>query len=86
MKRALFGLIWFFAFAIGGIATMGAVAGYTAANTTKASNFSEGARAGDAAGRHVGAKYGGFVILGALVLAVIGAAARVLPGTKGRIS
>ena len=86
MKRVLFGLIWFFAFAIGGVATMGAVAGFTAADTAKASNFSEGVHAGDAIGRKVGAKYGGFVVLGALFLAAIGTAARVLPGTKGRVS
>jgi hypothetical protein len=86
MKRVRFGLIWFFAFSIGGLATMGAVAGYTAANKANASNFSEGVRVGDAAGRHVGAKYGAAVILGALFLTAIGTAARVLPGTKGRIS
>ena len=86
MKRVLFGLIWFFAFSIGGLATMGAVTGYVAANRANASNFSEGFRAGDATGRHVGAKYGTVVILGALFLAAIGTAARVLPGTKGRIS
>jgi hypothetical protein len=86
MKRALFGLIWFFAFAIGGTAAMGAIAGSMAAHTTQASNFTDGVRAGEAAGRHVGAKYGGFVILGALFLAAVGTAARVLPGTKGRVS
>lgn len=86
MTRVLFGLIWFFAFAIGGIAAMGAVAGYTSANATKAGDFSEGVRVGEAAGRDVGARYGGFVILGALFLAAVGTAARVLPGTKGGIS
>ena len=49
-------------------------------------NFSDGVRAGEAAGRDVAAKYGGFVILGALFLAAVGTAARVLPSTKGRVS
>lgn len=86
MTRVLFGLIWFLAFSIGGIAAMGAVAGYTSATATKAGDVSEGVRAGEAAGRDVGAKYGGFVILGALFLAAVGTAARVLPGTKGSVS
>jgi hypothetical protein len=85
MKRVLFGLIWFFAFSIGGIAAMGAVAGYKSANTNQASNFADGVRVGEAAGRDVGAKYGAAVILGALFLAAVGTAARVLPGTKGRV-
>jgi hypothetical protein len=85
MKRALFGFIWFFAFSIGGLATIGAVAGSRAAHTTQASNFSDGLRAGNSAGRDVGAKYGPAVILGALALAVIGTAARILPGTRGRV-
>jgi hypothetical protein len=83
MKRALFGLIWFFAFSIGGLAAMGAVAGSMAAHTTKASNFSEGLRSGNSVGRDVGAKFGPVVILGALAFAVIGTAARILPGTRG---
>ena len=86
MKRVLFGLIWFFAFSIGGLAAMGAVAGYTAARTTNASNLADGVRVGESAGKDVGAKYGAAVILGALFLAAIGTAARVLPGTKGRVS
>ena len=86
MKRVMFGLIWFFAFAIGGLAAMGAVAGYTSATASKAGDFSEGVRAGEVAGRNVGAKYGGFIILGALFLAAVGTAARVLPGTKGSVS
>jgi hypothetical protein len=86
MKRALFGLIWFFAFSISGLVAVGGVAGSMAARTTKATNFSDGFRDGNSVGKDAGGKYGTVVILGALVLSVVGAAARILPGTRRRTS
>jgi hypothetical protein len=95
MRRVLFGIVWFFIFAIGGLAVGGGIAGGVAGANDAADSkdppttFSEGYRrgsiAGHSAGQEFGRKYGRLIVLGSLLFAVGGSVFGILPGTKRRI-
>jgi hypothetical protein len=88
VRRILFGIIWFLAFAFLGLAIPGMVIGVTAGSKIQASSFSAGASKGGAAGLKAGSdfgdKYRGIIILGALALSIVGTVGGVLPGTRRR--
>ncbi|WP_255990929.1 hypothetical protein [Chitinolyticbacter albus] len=90
MKRVFFGVICFVVFAFGGLVVGGAIAGAIAGSKVKAvglaDGFAKGEQVGYAAGAEFGQKYGGIVLIGALVLSVIGTATGFLPGTKRKPS
>lgn len=86
MKRIVFGIVWFVVFWFGGLVIGGAVAGGIAGAKVQPGSLSEGfdkgKEVGHAAGAEFGQKYGGHMLIGALVLAIGGTAFGVLPGTK----
>jgi len=84
MKRALFGVIWFFALTLFGLIGAGAVVGFTVDNKVPAVNFADGYAKGRAAGEEFRRNYGGVIVLGALALSIAGTVAGVLPGTRRR--
>jgi hypothetical protein len=84
MKRALFGVIWFFALTLFGLIGAGAVVGFTAGNKIQAVSFADGYAKGRTAGEEFGRNYAGVIVLGALALSIAGTVARVLPGTRRR--
>ncbi|MDR3415367.1 MAG: hypothetical protein P4L83_04195 [Nevskia sp.] len=87
MRRIAMGFVWFLVLWIGIGALGGGVAGTfaeqeVAARGKETRTFAQGYGTGYAAGQQFGRKYGGFIMLGALFIAVIGTIAGVLPGTK----
>jgi hypothetical protein len=90
MKRVAFGFVWFIGLWIGTLVLGGGVAGMLALRTIPpapagfASGFDRGFVAGQAAGQDFGLRYGGVILLGALVISVGGTAMRLLPGTAAR--
>lgn len=86
-KHVLFGVIWFVSLAVLGTFGGGMAAGMTAPRLQGTSfwdSSGSGKEAGLKAARDFGANYGGFVILGVLVLSVAGTLGGVLPGTRRR--
>jgi hypothetical protein len=90
MKRIVFGIIWFVVISLVGLVGGGAVAGAIVGSKVAASSFSEGyakgEQVGHAAGAEFGQKYGGLVLLGALVVSIVGTGTGILPGTKRKSS
>lgn len=82
MRCLFFGFIWFILFSILLIFVAGAFAGNSVAEPTHPQTAAEILATSQAAGEDFGAKYGGLLILGALVLSVAGTALGILPGTK----
>jgi hypothetical protein len=92
VKKVAFGIIWFVVLWIGASAICGGIVGGLASQSPPAvqgaKTFSEGAaqgyQAGHAAGEEFGRRYGSLILIGALVVAVVGSATGILPGTKNK--
>jgi hypothetical protein len=94
MRRVLFGIVWFFVFLFGGLMIGGAVVGGMAGHqsvtasanppTTLSGGYNTGYEAGHSAGQEFGRKYGSLFLVGSLLLAVVGSAFGILPGTQQR--
>lgn len=85
------GVVWFFVLWFGTLVVGGAISGvvYSAKApipekipATMAGAFEHGQQMGRQAGFEFGARYGGIILLGALLVSIVGTATGKLPGTK----
>ena len=88
MRKVLMGVVWFLILWFGTLTIGGAIAGsFRAAKIdlegkTVSDIKKETNSAGLQAGTEFGVRYGGLVFLGSILIAIIGTATGVLPGTK----
>jgi hypothetical protein len=89
MKPVAFGFLWFIVIWLTAAGSGGAIVGLiaereAATGNNQATSFQQGYSIGHEAGARFGHKYGGFILVGALALAVSGAVSGILPGTRRR--
>ncbi len=87
MKRVILGFVWFLVIWFGTLIIGGAMAGALAGSQVGASSsvsesYEKGYAAGQQAGAEFASRFGRIIFIGALVIAVGGTIAGVLPGTK----
>lgn len=82
MRKAFFGVVWFFALWLGTLFMGGAVVGSLA--TRGSPDMDAAMEASNRAGEQFGINYGGVILLGSLAVAILGAWYGFLPGTRSK--
>ncbi len=82
MKKIFMGIIWFIVFYLVICTVAGVIIGSRAPEELKIKGFKEGYNYQPA--EEFSKKYGGLILLSALILSIIGTASGILPGTKKR--